>query len=105
MKMSVAYITSIRPGKKAGDATVHDLRAIEYLSDGVINFKLDLADGVRWEVLPQRIRIPQEPFGWVRLFDARQPIKLRRFNDLQAMKYVMPQCCHHFIDTLPHLQA
>ena len=80
MKMSVAYITSIRPGKKAGDATVHALRAIEYRSDGVINFKLDLADGVRWELLPQRIRIPQEPFGWVRLFDARQPIKLRKFK-------------------------
>ncbi|XP_014664078.1 PREDICTED: gamma-aminobutyric acid type B receptor subunit 2-like [Priapulus caudatus] len=34
MKLDGMYFTSIRPGKKAGYPTVHDLRGLEYRSDG-----------------------------------------------------------------------
>ena len=35
-KLNGIYITSIRPGKKSGDPTVHDLRALEYNPDGQV---------------------------------------------------------------------
>lgn len=100
MKLSGAYVTNIRPGKKVGDPTVHDLRALQYLADGQIRFKLDFESD--WENLPQRISIPEEPFQWVPLFPAQLPITLRKFNDLQAMKAVLPKVAHQYYDNLPH---
>lgn len=105
LKMTGGYLTSIRPGKKVGDPTVHQLRALEYNLDGQIRYKLEFSPESQWEILPQRIRIPEDPFGWVRLFDRSKPITHRKFNDLQAMKHVLPQHCHHYFDSLPHLEA
>lgn len=34
LKLNGSYLLSIRPGKKAGDPTVHDLRALQFSSDG-----------------------------------------------------------------------
>lgn len=34
MKLSGAYVKTIRPGGKPGDPTVHDLQAFQYLADG-----------------------------------------------------------------------
>ncbi|KAG7510347.1 hypothetical protein JOB18_019644 [Solea senegalensis] len=34
MKFSGAYVTNIRPGRKVGDPTVHNLQALQYLADG-----------------------------------------------------------------------
>ena len=100
MKLSGAYVTNIRPGRKVGDPTVHDLRALQYLADGQIRYKLDFESD--WEDLPQRLSIPKEPFHWVRLFPAQLPITLRKFNDLQAMKPVLPRVAHQYYDNLPH---
>lgn len=100
MKLSGAYITNIRPGKKVGDPTVHDLRALQYSGDGKIRYKLDFESD--WEELPQRVGIPPKPFPWVRLFSAQLPITLRKFNDLQSMKHVLPRAAHHYYDNLPH---
>lgn len=100
MKLSGAYVTNIRPGKKVGDPTVHGLRALQYLADGRIRYKLDFES--EWEDLPQRINIPKEPFHWVPLFPAQLPITLRKFNDLQAMKPVLPRVAHQYYDNLPH---
>ena len=101
MKLSGSYVISIIPGKKAGDPTVHELRALEYQSSGKINFKLNFLDDTEWKALPVRIQIPNERFEWVRVFSTRQPIKLRKFNDLQSLKSIMPPCT--FFDSLPHL--
>ena len=98
-KLDGAYVTSIRPGKRVGDATVHNLRALKYHS-GEISYKLSHNES--WKVLPQRITVPNEPFNWLPLFTEQLPISRRKFNDLQAMKNVIPREVHHFYDTLPH---
>lgn len=71
MKLSGTYVTNIRPGRKVGDPTVHGLRALQYLADGKIRYKLDFMSD--WEDLPQRVTIPNEPFPWVRIFPAQLP--------------------------------
>ena len=105
MKLTGSYVTSIRPGKRAGDLSVHNLSALEYSSSGQIQYKLDFSEESDWEALPRRISIPHEPFELVRLLAAPQPISLRKFSDLQSMTPVMPQCANHFLDSLPHLET
>ena len=105
LKLPGNYLNSIRPGKKAGDPTVFNLRALQYTPDGKINYKLDFGSESEWQNLPQRITIPAKPFKWIRLFKAQLPISFRKFNDLQSMKHVLPQHAHHYFDTLPHLNA
>lgn len=100
-KLNGSYFTSIRPGKKAGDPTVHDLRGLEYQSNGHVRYRLSFSEDSSWEMLPQRINTPNE-LDWIRIFQAPQPITLRKFNDLQSMKNVMPAACHAFIDNLPY---
>ena len=39
-KLSGSYMTSIRPGRKAGEPTVHHLQALEYSTNGEIRYKL-----------------------------------------------------------------
>ncbi len=102
LKLDGSYLSSIRPGKKAGDPTVYDLRALEFKSTGAINYKLDFSENSRWEQLPQRINCPKEPFSWVRHFKQRLAVKERKYNDLQAMKAVLPKWSHAFYDNLPH---
>ncbi|XP_014678087.1 PREDICTED: uncharacterized protein LOC106817882 isoform X2 [Priapulus caudatus] len=105
MKLDGGYVQSIRPGKRAGDATVHQLRALCYCSSGEIQYKLDFNETSDWVTLPQRISIPNEPLEWVRHFEGQMPLSNRKFNDLQAMKSVMPRCVHQYYDSLPHLEA
>ena len=99
-KMDVFPVGSIRPGRKAEDPTVHDLRGLKYLPNGKIKFKLRLNNDVTWEVLPQRINTQAE-VKWVQMFPNPIPIKKRKFDDLQAMKHVIPKSCHYFYDALP----
>lgn len=40
LKLNGSYLSSIRPGKKTGDPTVYNLRALEFQSSGTINYKL-----------------------------------------------------------------
>ncbi|KAK1794509.1 hypothetical protein P4O66_010759 [Electrophorus voltai] len=47
---------SITPGKQTGDPTVHDLRALQFSSEGKVHFKLFFSEEV-WEDLPQRIQL------------------------------------------------
>lgn len=89
------------PAKKVGDPTVHDLRALQYLTDGRIRYKLDFESD--WEDLPRRISIPNnKPFKWIPLFPAQLPITLRKYSDLQSMKNVLPRVAHKYYDDLPH---
>ncbi|CAB4034542.1 Hypothetical predicted protein, partial [Paramuricea clavata] len=102
LKLNGAYVKSIRPGKKAGDPTVFQLRALEYKQSGKVSFKLSFSDESSWKVLPQRMNNPTKPFEWVCHFESQLPIKSRKFNDLQSMKPVLPQWAHGFYDALPH---
>ncbi|GFO43050.1 hypothetical protein PoB_006955500 [Plakobranchus ocellatus] len=46
-KLNAQTISSIRPGKKVGDATVHDHKALKYLPDGTVLFKVSFDDDTR----------------------------------------------------------
>ncbi len=99
MKMSGSSFVSIRPGKKAGDPTVHDLRGIKFESKGAVQCKISFTED--WKDLPQRIHMIKD-LQWVPMFSQALPISARKFDDLQSMKHVIPPDCHHFYDALPH---
>ena len=50
------YYQSIRPGSKAGDPTVTDLRVLRYLPDGTIGYKLH-HDGDEFLEFPRRAKL------------------------------------------------
>lgn len=92
--------TSIRPGRRAGDPKVTDIRAILYDKEGDIKVKLDFDSN--WEALPQRAN----KIGVVReykpLHKTKINITLQKFKHLQELKSVIPLDCHSFYDDLPH---
>ena len=45
-RLSGSYIPSIRPGRKAGEPTVHQLRALKYTTDGKIKYNLGFSNGI-----------------------------------------------------------
>ena len=105
MTLTGSYVNSIRPGKKTGDPTVYKLRALQYTTFANIRYKLDFTSTTEWKDIPQRINMPATLFKWKRLFNFQQPISLRKFNDLQSMKLVLPKEAHHYYDTQPHYNA
>ena len=102
-RLSGSYITSIRPGRKAGEPIVHQLRALKYTADGEIKYKLGFSKGILFQKLPQRINIPIELFTSIQMFNHLQRIPLRKYQDIQSMKQVLPKDAHHYYDRLPHL--
>ena len=54
-KLSASYVTSIRPGRKAGEPIAPHLRALEYSTAGEIRYKLGYSDEHTFEKLPHRI--------------------------------------------------
>lgn len=101
-KLSGSYLPSIRPGKKAGDPTVHMLRGLKYEGNGKVHYTLKFEPGYSWNQLPQRVAIPSRPFTWEVMFQDRLPIKERKYADLQSMKHILPVFSHPFFDDLPH---
>lgn len=92
---------SIRPGKKAGDPTVTDLRVIEYHPDGNIKVKLSFVEG-DYEIFPHRKKLdtPVRLAEFPRLFQNRLKIKRTKWQHLQELKVVLPSDCHPFYDFL-----
>ena len=99
-KMKNVSLQSIRPGKRVGDPTVHDLRGLQYLPDGVIEHKLSFSPDTEWKRLEQKVSNANE-VKWREMFPNRIPITKRKFDDLQAMKHVIPPIYHDFFDNLP----
>ena len=100
-KQPEVFFTSIRPGKKVGDKCVNDLRAIKYTPEGKCYYKTDFEDD--WAELPQRINRNARGKKWVPLFAGPLPIKLSKYQDLQALKTkVIPREHHHYFDELAH---
>lgn len=90
---------SIRPGRKAGDPVVVDLRVIEYTKNGIINFKTNFDDD--WNEMPGR---PKKigSINYSPLRTAPIAIAATKFNHLQQLKEVLPRDCHLFYDNLAH---
>ena len=62
-----------------------------------ILYKLDWKDD--WHELPTRLNTDRKL--WVSLFTERLAITKRKFQDLQAIKTVMPESVHHFFTAYP----
>lgn len=95
-------LASLRPGKKVGDPTVTDIRRLQYLPNGGINYNLDYDS--KWIPLPQRkpiingINIPPKLYG------SRIPITKSKFEQLQELKPVIEREHHDFYNNLPHIE-
>lgn len=97
----LTYYSTIRPGHKVGDPVVTDIRQLRY-KDGSLEYKFDYCES-DFLPLPQRCK---ENTGSVRRKYAETPkIKKSKYDDLQALKAVLPQDCHAFYDGLPHYTA
>lgn len=93
--------SSIRPGRKTGDPTVTDVRALKY-SEQKIFFKLNFDS--EYEELPQRTRKNISPNNseYDRLHTQRIKIKKTKYDHLQQLKSVIPEDCWSFYDNLPY---
>lgn len=100
---SLKYLTSIRPGKKVGDPTVTDIRALKYNPTGTIQYKLRFGD--EWKDLPIRLnKVTAIPLTELPvLYKQRIPIKNEKFNHLQALKNTLEKDYHAFYDDIPHI--
>lgn len=92
---------SIRPGKKPHDPTVNQLRAMIYLPNGKVMYKIDFNDEYR--DLPRKIlpydEAVHEP---VRLHSDCLKITKAKYNHLQQLKAVIPKKYHLFYDNLKY---
>ena len=88
------------PGRGKGNATVTDIRALKYSSDGNIEFKLNFEDD--WQGLPKPRNMIQPDFDPPALFQDRIKIPESKYKHLQELKCVLPQCHHPFYDNLRH---
>lgn len=96
-----ACYKSLRPGRSVSSPRVVNVRALKYLPDQSIQFKLNLSD--EWADLPQRKNAAIVPVGsFPDLFTNRIPIKKRKFDDLQNLKNTLHSDYHTFYDNLPY---
>ena len=91
------YISSIRPGKKAGDETVNKFRSLRY-STTTIEYQVDF--DAQFAPLPQRIK--PSTIELTHKYTELLPITARKYNDLQELKAFIPNDMHAFYDNLPH---
>lgn len=102
-KAPCSFYKSLRPGNKAGDPMVIDMRAIRYNPNETIEYKLRHSDG--WSLLPQRKQRNAKKCPIVevpKLNDQRLKIRKEKWQHLQQLKCVLEQEFHYFYDTLPH---
>lgn len=96
---SLNSISSIRPGSKAGDAVVTDIRGLKYTPNREIFYKLQLDE--EWKLLPKRIgKVPESMPNF--LYSESRKIKEEKYKDLQDLKRVLPSDYHAFYDHLSH---
>ncbi|CAG9814670.1 unnamed protein product [Phaedon cochleariae] len=88
--------SSIRPGKSKGDLKVTDIRALKYLSNGEIFYKV--AHDEKYELLPQRKNTVNHNSNYDNLYSNRLKISKKKWHDLQEMKSVLPTDVHYFYD-------
>lgn len=93
------YLTSIRPGKKVGDSTVMDIRALRYNPSGIIEFKIRHPE--EWQTLPVRINKTPKTFTPM-LYNERLKLSKDKYEQLQQLKSCLEKDYHSFYDSLPH---
>lgn len=103
VEQALKFHKSIRPGKRTGDPTVTNIRALKYTPDGTIEYKIRHST-VEWSPLPTRTKNVQFiPWDTIpQLYSARLKIKKEKYQDLQDLKDTMEKDYHNFYDNLPH---
>lgn len=91
----VCQFDSIRPGKKAGDPVVTDIRAALY-KGGKFFYKLRQTE--EWQLLPQRLHNNDKDL--VDLYDEPRKIEKSKYDSLQSLKKYMHRDNHFFYDNL-----
>lgn len=89
---------SIRPGRKTGDPTVCDIRALLFKNNAVM-YKLRHTE--EWKPLPQQ-RNQEVQADLKALYTMPLTIDTNKFNSLQSLKQFMHRDYHHFYDNLYH---
>lgn len=79
---------------------VTDIRALQYLPNGNIYYKLDFDD--EWRELPQRQKPVSQMVEWPQMYKEKRKIKFQKWQHLQLLKSVIPTDCHSFYDSLKH---
>lgn len=99
---STCTFKSIRPGSRAGDPVVVDIKALHYDPTGEILYKLKFSD--EWKPLPikrgESTKIEKDP---VSLHANQIPIAASKFQHLQELKRYIRADYHAFYDALPHV--
>lgn len=91
---------SIRPGKRAGDPTVNDIRMLQYDPAGKIFFKIDFSDDLK--ELPCRPKpIFRSIASFPPLLESRPRIPKDKYDDLQWLKRMLPIDTHSFYASIP----
>lgn len=93
----ICKLDSIRPGKKAGDPVVTNIRALLY-KNGEIFYKLRHPED--WAKLPQRLQCNKSKL--LSLYSAERKIENSKYECLQALKKYIHKDNHHFYDNLRH---
>lgn len=97
------FYNSIRPGRAVGDPVVTDIKALQYLSNGEIFFKLRHTHG--FSKLDSRVIkkiIPCKFNDLPPLYVQRRKIKKEKYNHLQILKAGLLEDYHKFYDELPY---
>jgi hypothetical protein len=84
----LSMMTSIRPGRRAGDPTVNDLRALRYSPDGTVEFKILVDD--EFKALPQPIKIPTTFPEPQKMFAGRIPLKPDKRKHMEELAVFIP---------------
>ena len=91
--------SSIRPGRKAGDPTVTDIKCILY-ENGTIRYKLNFDDN--FQEVPIRPKIFNYSIPPTQLNLERISILKQKWDHLQQLKEVIPSDCRSFYDNIPY---
>ena len=96
----IKYVDSIRPGRRAGEPQVHNLRVLRYLPTPAIEYKTDFSD--EFSPLPQRMHQRLNDWEIRQLHQQALCIKPTKYQHLQQLKAVIPHVYHAFYDDLRH---
>ena len=102
---TIREYSSIRPGRKAGDPTVVDLRCLKYLPSGEIHWKLRYTDDWNQQLPSRKSSHNQKSTNLDQLkplYHSPLKIKSDKFKDLQFLKQVILPDYHAFYDNLIH---
>lgn len=94
----LTYYSTIRPGNKVGDQVVTDIRQLRY-KDGSLEYKLDYSETY---FLPLPPKCTEDAGSVRRKYAETLKIKKSKYDDLQALKAVLPQDCRAFYDGLTY---